>query len=117
MSFQFDTLAQQVANILARFDPTTAKRWLDMYPDQPLLPIEQQMAAINNFWRLQLGLCNDTVTIEIREHLLDRCSVEDWLRLFEERVAMHIVHLGLPVPHDVLTLISSDPAGVFKLPL
>lgn len=112
MNMMFDTLAQQVANILAKYDQATAQRWLQSYEDTPLESIEQQQCNINHYWRIQLGLCTDALTIDIRSNLLDRCPVEDWLRLFESRVAPHIVHLGLPVPHDILLKMLPDPNGL-----
>lgn len=115
--YRFDTLAQDVANILAKYDVATSKRWLEMFQDSPTEPVEVQLARINAFWRLQLGLCQDSVTVNVREHLLDRCEVQDWLRLFEQHVATHIIHLGLPVPHAALELVANDPAAVFKFPL
>lgn len=63
----------------------------------PLPSLIQQMRAMNEFWRVQLGLL-DSDTLYVRSCIVDGLNVEDWLRNFE-RYVMDTVLMQAEIPN------------------
>lgn len=57
----------------------------------PLPTLGIQMRAMNEFWRVQLGLL-DQDTLHARSCIMDDLNVEDWLRNFERHILGVILH-------------------------
>jgi len=84
-----------VFSALAALNVQSAQAFLQLYQEAPAQSVEQQIHSLNVFWREQLGLA-PVNTIEVREYLIDHCTLQDWLRMFALHVAPVVVQLGLP---------------------
>lgn len=82
---------------LASMDVSCAWRFVQYYNEPAThASLEDHIAAANRFWREQLAAVPMVDTIAVRAHLIDRCDLQDWLRLFAQHVAPIIVSLDLP---------------------
>lgn len=63
----------------------------------PLPNLLQQMRAMNEFWRVQLGLLSRD-TLYVRSCIVDDLEVEDWLRNFE-RYVMDTILVQTEIPN------------------
>ena len=75
---------------LTAFD--TAHYVTDAAPKNP----EAQRYILNRFWSLQLMTCA-TQSVEERYHLIPNGAIEDWVRLFKDKVLPFIVKNNLPI--------------------
>ena len=93
------TVAVLVKERLQQHDQALADRWDSVFiqarPWDKENRRQDQIRAINHFWRIQLGSLNDNTLCE-REALVDDATFKDWFRLFEEEVLPTIVRHRLP---------------------
>lgn len=103
-------LARALHQRLLTQDPGCADRFeglfLNSHPGWthgPLPPINQQIRALNEFWRLNLGMLQAD-TMLAREALIDGISPEVWLENFGIYVLPTATEHGLPTlrwePHS-----------------
>lgn len=84
-----------VYSALAAHSTDAASRWQSLYPDPGPVDIPEQIACANRYLRVQLSSLPYS-TISLRECLLDRIELNDWLRLFSERIAPMLAEFKLP---------------------
>lgn len=94
------TVAHLVKERIAQQDADLAKKWESTFitcrPQDKSLSRQEQIRAINHFWRVQLGGLPTNTTDE-RECLVDDASLSDWIRNFDECVVPTIVEHRLPI--------------------
>lgn len=91
-------LHQHITAVLSNGGHTRPGDWLHHLPQEVqnnAVDPEQQRFHINQFWRRQLGNCQED-TMDARFCLVDQGSYRDWLSLFEAKVAPCIIRNNLP---------------------
>lgn len=91
-----DNLKVEVLKALVEIDFKAGERWATTFTtNTDSLSINDQLVAVNNFWRLQLGLLPFD-TIDAREYLMVDVSAELWMERFKRHVIPIIVQHELP---------------------
>lgn len=89
-------LKQEIYDMLLRVSPACASQWRTLFLE-PIegRPFQEQVVAVNSFWRVQLGMLKES-TINEREYLMNDLTVDQWLLRFERHVVPTIVRHQLP---------------------
>lgn len=96
-----NNLGEELREILNEHHPSLGERFKALYLDQitPTLetyPVEVQMRALNEYWRVQLGLVDgDTVTA--RCGLVEGVPPEVWVGNFRKYVMPAVRQYGVPM--------------------
>ncbi len=90
------SLKTVVYDCLAKHSLSCAQAWNEKVVDLKGVDMNDQLSAVNSFWRLQLGQLQAN-TIPQRECLQDEMSVDSWLANFERYVVPVIVKHKLPL--------------------
>lgn len=90
------SLTNQIYDRIAAKSAECAKAWKARSANISQTSIENQLAAVNSFWRIQLGQLRIN-TIPQRECLQDDIAIDVWLNNFETYVIPVIVKYKLPV--------------------
>ena len=95
-------VAQELYDLLHRSDYQAAERWRSFFIDShPAwrhgpLPVEnEQLRAMNKFWRTQIALLQDN-TFDIRRYLVDDIDPNAWLSIFERHILGMVIEKQLP---------------------
>lgn len=98
MTSEVRDLAAELFSRLRRRSVNHAERFETMFVRQhpawqlgTLPPLGEQMRAMNEFWRVQLGLLQQD-TLHARSCIMDNLEVEDWLRNFEGHILDVVLH-------------------------
>ena len=89
-------LISAITNILQSLNHTNPSGWLSGSEIQEALGKNSkfQRFLINRYWRIRLGMCQESTTRE-RYCLIDTGEDTEYLQIFRDAVAPTIVRLGL----------------------
>jgi len=90
------SLKAVVGDCLKKHCQQSADGWERKMPTLDGVDMNDQLTAVNNFWRLQLGQLRAD-TISTREWLQDDIPVSSWLKDFERFVVPVIIQHRLPL--------------------
>jgi|SRR5690606_1088078 len=88
-------ITSSVYNLIAAEDQKAAQRFKSSFVAVGETP-EQEIVALNKYWRLQLGGVHAN-TISERMCLIDEINPADWMRHFRVHVLPSILRFNLPV--------------------
>lgn len=98
MKYEVRDLAAELFSRLRHRSASHAERFETLFTRQhpgwqqhQLPSANEQMWAMNEFWRVQLGLLQQD-TLHARSCIMDDLEVEDWLRNFERHILDVILH-------------------------
>lgn len=93
------SVADLIKDRLSQKNQDIARRWESTYmaqrPNDAALTQREQVAAINHFWRVQLGGL-PVSTVEERECLVNDDALTEWLENFSEILVPTIIKHDLP---------------------
>lgn len=87
-----------VFSALASHNTEAASSWDEQYPEPQDQSIPAQIHAANQYWRRVIGQLPFS-TISVRENLMDRIELSDWVRLFATEVAPVVAAFAYPPSH------------------
>lgn len=76
---------QSIFLLVARYNMAAAARFMIDIELEDNCTLERAIVLINRYWRDNLARCQRD-TMDARTYLIDDCSFEDWLSLFERGV-------------------------------